>query len=63
LNAANEVSVAEFLNRRLRFISIPRIIEKVLDRHRNIHNPSLCEIQEADSWARREAYKAIGSLN
>ncbi|MFH1457613.1 MAG: 1-deoxy-D-xylulose-5-phosphate reductoisomerase, partial [Candidatus Omnitrophota bacterium] len=34
LNAANEISVDEFLRGRIKFILIPRIIEKVLDRHR-----------------------------
>jgi 1-deoxy-D-xylulose-5-phosphate reductoisomerase len=59
LNAANEVSVEEFLKSRLKFLSIPKIIEKVLDRHSNKTNPSLGDIQEADAWARREAYKLI----
>ncbi len=59
LNASNEVSVTEFLKNRIKFISIPKIIEKVLGRHRNILNPGLGDILEADSWARREAHKII----
>ena len=59
LNAANEVSVEGFLNRRLEFLSIPRIIEKVLDRHRNKTNPGLGDIREADAWARKEAARLI----
>lgn len=62
LNAANEVSVDEFLKRRIRFTSIPKIIEKVLARHRNKVRPNLDDIQDADAWARKEAYKIIGKL-
>jgi len=63
LNAANEVSVEEFLKKRLRFISIPKVIEKVLDRHRNKLNPNLEDILQADKWARKEAYNVIKKLN
>jgi len=60
LNASNEVSVDGFLKNRLKFISIPKVIEKVLGKHRNITNPGLGDILEADSWARIEANKIIG---
>ena len=59
LNAANEVSVNEFLKQRIRFTSIPLVIEKVLAKHRNIKNPNLEDIFEADRWARQEALKKI----
>ncbi len=59
LNASNEVCVAEFLRNRIKFISIPKIIEKILGRHRNTVNPGLGDILEADNWARREADKII----
>lgn len=57
LNAANEVSVGEFLKKRINFGSIPRIVEKVMDRHHNNNKPDLEDIHQADSWARREAIK------
>lgn len=59
LNAANEVCVDGFLENRLSFVSIPKVIEKVLDKHRNISEPGLVDILEADNWARREAGKII----
>lgn len=62
LNAANEVSVSEFLKNGLDFVSIPRVIERVLNRHRNKIAPDLDDVLEADSWARREAYQAIQNL-
>ena len=62
LNAANEVSVDEFLKNRLGFVSIPKVIEKVLDKHHNIIEPGLDDILEADKWARTEAYKFMHKL-
>lgn len=62
LNAANEVSVEQFLENHLRFIYIPRVIEKVLKRHRKKNNPNLNDILEADFWGRQEAYKVIQQL-
>lgn len=57
LNAANEVSVYEFLRGRLKFTAIAEVIEKVLGRHRNKSNPDMGDIRQADSWAREEALK------
>lgn len=54
-NAANEAAVGLFLEDKMRFMDIPRIIEKVMDRHQVITSPSLDEILEADGWARRAA--------
>jgi len=63
LNAANEVSVAEFLKNGLDFVSIAKVIEKVLNRHQNKIAPDLDEILVADAWARLEAYRVIRNLN
>ena len=57
LNAANEVAVSAFLDRR---ISFPRIWETVgttMDRHTNVAHPDLSAILRADQWAREEAAK------
>ncbi len=59
LNAANEVSVNAFLKREIDFVSIPRMIEKVLQRHDNKSNPSLKDILKAQDWARHEAEELI----
>jgi 1-deoxy-D-xylulose-5-phosphate reductoisomerase len=52
LNAANEVAVAAFLEGRLGFLGIPRLIEAVLERHRNVPAEALAVVLEADAWAR-----------
>jgi 1-deoxy-D-xylulose-5-phosphate reductoisomerase len=55
LNAANEVAVEAFLNGKINFISIPKVIEKVLTRHRVIAHPTLEDIFKTNSWATAEA--------
>lgn len=59
LNAANEVCVGAFLSGRLKFISIPAVIERVLAQHHRKRFPTLSQIQEADCWARQKAFEAI----
>ena len=60
MNAANEVAVASFLARRIRFPQIWQTVAQVMDRHRSIAHPDLDAILAADQWARAEATAAIG---
>ncbi len=55
LNAANEETVLNYLENRCAFTDIPRIIEKVLSRHRGKAVSGLEDILEADAWSREEA--------
>jgi 1-deoxy-D-xylulose-5-phosphate reductoisomerase len=52
LNAANEIAVASFLEQKIKFIDLPKIIDKVLTAHVCGKDPSLESILNADSWAR-----------
>jgi 1-deoxy-D-xylulose-5-phosphate reductoisomerase len=52
LNAADEITVKAFLDRRISFSDIPRIIEKTLDGHQSSAADSIESIIEADRWAR-----------
>jgi 1-deoxy-D-xylulose-5-phosphate reductoisomerase len=61
LNAANEVAVAAFLDRRLEFLDIPRVIENVMDRHGTERTPDLETVLRADAWAREAATETIGA--
>lgn len=61
LNAANEVIVQAFLNGAIKFHTIPDQIKRVLDRHIATSDPTLDDILEADSWARREAASLMGA--
>ena len=56
LNAANEQAVALFLEEKIEFLDIPRLIEKVCDRHTadNKTKPTLDDILQADQWAREQ---------
>ena len=59
LNAANEVAVEAFLNKRLRFTDIPEVIRKTMEKHFVVANPVLSDILEADLWARKIAEEQI----
>jgi 1-deoxy-D-xylulose-5-phosphate reductoisomerase len=52
LNAANEVSVALFLDRKISFDQIPVLIRQALDHHRSTPSPSLDDIIAADGETR-----------
>ena len=60
MNAANEVAVAAFLSRQIRFPQIWQTVAKVMDRHEAVAHPDLDAILAADQWARAEATAAIG---
>ncbi len=53
LNAANEAAVALFLDERIAFTDIPRLIETALARHVAEEAPSLDALRAADAEARR----------
>lgn len=55
LNAANEVAVEAFCQRRIGFEAISSTVARTMDAHRVIEHPSLTQILEADAWARQEA--------
>jgi len=59
LNAADEISVSAFMENKIRFIDLPKIMEQILVLHNSINNPSLDDILQADLWARRETKKII----
>jgi len=52
LCAADELAVDLFLSHRISFTDIAKIVQKTLEQHRNIGQPSLEEILAADNWAR-----------
>jgi 1-deoxy-D-xylulose-5-phosphate reductoisomerase len=58
MNAANEVAVSLFMKQKIGFVDIPRIIEKVMDKHEVYNYPSLDDIIEVD----RRAREVVGNL-
>jgi 1-deoxy-D-xylulose-5-phosphate reductoisomerase len=63
MNAANEIAVAAFLNRQVRFPDIWRIVEEVMNRHTPVAHSDLDAILQADQWARNEAQGCVKSRN
>jgi 1-deoxy-D-xylulose-5-phosphate reductoisomerase len=62
LNAANEVAVAAFLDGRLRYTAIPRVIEQALAATPATGADSLEAVLEADRRARRAAAEGVAAL-
>jgi 1-deoxy-D-xylulose-5-phosphate reductoisomerase len=54
-NAADEIAVAAFLDRRMAFPAIARVIEQVLKRTPRVYLNSIADVLEADREARRMA--------
>ena len=55
LNAANERAVAMFLNRKIRYLEIPEIIQACMENHKNIPDPTVEEILKTE----KETYEFI----
>ncbi|MFV0344021.1 MAG: 1-deoxy-D-xylulose-5-phosphate reductoisomerase [Anaerocolumna sp.] len=57
-NAANEMAVAEFLNKKIKYLEITELIEDAVCHHKRIDNPSVSEIlnieQETYDFIRRK---------
>jgi 1-deoxy-D-xylulose-5-phosphate reductoisomerase len=60
LNAANEIAVASFLDRKLGFLDIARIARETLESYDPPAPASLDEVLEVDGEARRRALDIIG---
>ena len=56
LNAANEVAVAAFIKREIRFPEIWEMVEATMDAHSTVSEPTLEELITADAWARSNAH-------
>ena len=59
LNAADEVAVAAFLERRLPFLGIPEVIERVLGRMPRVRFEKMDDVLTADLEARRMAKEEV----
>jgi 1-deoxy-D-xylulose-5-phosphate reductoisomerase len=57
LNAANEIAVEAFVNRKINFPQITEMVRRTMDAHQVVSQPALEHILEADHWARRAAAK------
>jgi 1-deoxy-D-xylulose-5-phosphate reductoisomerase len=55
LNAANEVAVEAFVNRKINFPQITDLVRRTMESHQTVMHPTLDQILAADAWARQEA--------
>ena len=62
LNAANEIAVGAFLAGKIRLSDIPKIIEKVMDKHESKSAASLEIILETDARARKQAIMLLENM-
>ena len=62
LNAANEVAVSEFLNKKIKFTDIAKIIESVMSDITQNDADSLEKILNDDGLARKRATEIIGNI-
>ncbi len=56
-NAANELAVSKFLNRKIKYLEIPEIIESCMSNHKNIENPTVEQILQTE----QDVYEQIES--
>ncbi len=59
LNAANEIAVAAFLEKKISFVDIEKVNRKTVEAHHPKKVTSLEDILEADRWGRGEATKNL----
>jgi len=62
LNAADEVAVAAFLERKLPFLGIPEVVERVLGRMPRLKLQKMEDVLSADAEARRIAKEEVAAL-
>ncbi|MBD3336742.1 MAG: 1-deoxy-D-xylulose-5-phosphate reductoisomerase, partial [Candidatus Eisenbacteria bacterium] len=63
LNGADEVLVQAFLDERIAFLQIPRLLEQVLARFPDGEADTVDRILEADRWARATTESLISSAS
>ena len=59
LNAANEIAVGAFLDKRISYVAITEIIEKVMEIHQKKDIFTIDDVIESDIWARTKASSLI----
>ena len=62
LNAADEIAVSAFLERRLPFLGIPEVIERVLSRTARVRLEKMEDVLTADAEARRMAQEEVARI-
>ena len=59
LSAANEIAVYAFLDEKIKYLDIAKIIKKMIDEHKVIKNPDINQILDVDKKIKEETRKII----
>lgn len=62
MNSANEVAVRAFLQERIGFLDIERVVGDSMDKHKVMRIDTLEDVLHADKWAREEAEKEVNKI-
>ncbi|HWR28505.1 MAG TPA: 1-deoxy-D-xylulose-5-phosphate reductoisomerase [Negativicutes bacterium] len=62
MNAANEVGVQAFIDKKIGFADMIHVVEEVLMKHTGAVNPVLDDYMDADAWARRAANEFVDKV-
>lgn len=62
LNGADEVAVEAFLNRRIPFTTIPKVIEETMEDHKTSYRFDVKDLLEVDRWARERAWAIVKGI-
>jgi 1-deoxy-D-xylulose-5-phosphate reductoisomerase len=63
LNAANEIAVESFLNEKIPFMDIPRVVSDTMNDHRVIKGETIEEVIDASEWAKQKAKEIVNNRN
>ncbi len=63
MNAADEVAVGLFLTGKTGFLDIAKLVERTMQSHNPVQQPSLEDILAADAWARETTRSFVGGTD
>lgn len=63
LNAANEVAVDAFLNEKISFTGIFRVVSGTMERHNVLKGDTIEEVTGASEWAKQKALELVNGRN
>ena len=63
LNISNDIAVNLFLSNKIKFIDIPIIIEKAIEKHHHISSPTLDDIYHLMEWTKEYVIKEVNYVH
>ncbi len=62
MHGADKSGVDAFVQGKIQFTEIPKIIAKTMEKHKTIKKPSLSQLIQAEKWGQEKAKQLIGGL-